>query len=589
VTNNREPAQPLPVSTSHFRPALEPRREAQVGLWKPGLVSCALLCIFVLTATTACGASHSPSSTSKNRVVFNQTVSTNLVTPAFILTGSQQMLAWSCSPGGTATLIIDMGAAGSNPSPIFKGMCALSSTSGTDTLHMLPGSYFFRFLPGGTWHITLTDIDYSMSEATAIAHKPLPPGTPTPPPFSPSMNYQTAWGPHAVTATYRMTIDATHTFVPSTVAPDGRTLLGGEWLGSGAGSVFQAGYFDLATRHFTAIGVSDSVDEIQCCMSDGRFLIAKETIAPQTAGPTVIRYWAYDLQTGRLRQLFKTGDPQNVIAVSHGLLITSSTVVNLATGTTTRLSTSFANVLAFSWPYLVYTATPTTPQSSPYRLRNLATGAERTMPSLKNSQIPYIFVGDTLIGAVVSFATSPNEFGLDLYGVSGTVSFYALDHVLSGGTQVTQLGSFTGDVAYTVTGDTLYVSVLTGQTTNSLGLLDNIGWTTLYAIDQITSGGTPPRMVASFNGDVLDLVAANGRVIACTGLMVDPTTQDQSSFAAFWDLASHTFVTFPPFTGGNTPLINVAGNDLLVAQSAGSGETVLDFDTSKLPTAPANA
>ena len=207
----------------------------KVWLWKPGLVSCAVLCIVAVDRNDRLWSEPSPSSTSQNRVVFDQTVSAMLVTPAFILTGSQQTLAWSCSPGGTASLIIYMGAAGSDPAdaqPIFKGLCALSATSGTNTLHTPPGSYFLRFLPGGSWHITLTDIDYSSDRCHRHSAKPQCHGDthPTPPPFSPSVGYQTAWGTHAATATYSMVLDSTHTFAVDAVAPDGRMLLvGGEW------------------------------------------------------------------------------------------------------------------------------------------------------------------------------------------------------------------------------------------------------------------------------------------------------------------------------------------------------------------------
>jgi hypothetical protein len=132
------------------------------------------------------------------------------------------------------------------------------------------------------------------------------------------------------------------------------------------------------------------------------------------------------------------------------------------------------------------------------------------------------------------------------------------------------------------------VSVLAGEVTDpsSLVVLKS-GWTTLYAIGQITSGVTPPQMLGTFNGNVLDIVGANNRVIACD--------------AAVWDLATHTFVTFSPVTGNsnfsiaypqqplfvgdqNGILISIAGRDLAVIQENATGEGVLLFDTSTLPT-----
>ena len=595
-------------------------------------MSCALLCISLLIATTACGSSHAPSSTSKNRVVFDQTVSSNLVTPDFILTGSQQTLAWSCNPGGTASLIIDMGAAGSNPvdaQPIFKNGCPLSAstTSGTNTLHMPPGSYFLRFLPGGSWHIILTDLDYSANAATAIARNPIPTATPdpTPPPFSPSVGYQTAWGSHAVTADYSMVLDSTHIFIPSAISPDGTILLGNEKITSSKPTfsvIFQGGYYDLATRHFTAIGVSDGGDPVQCCATDGRFLVASDQTEPGAPfGSDGIRNWAYDRKTGRLRQLGKTGDPLDMIAVTHRLLITSSSVINLVTGTTSPLSgaTPGYGDIAYSWPYLVYAERSGDGTVSAYRLRNLAASQDRQLPSLEafsnsytpkpdvNGPIAYSIAGDTLIAAVppnqTATLTNPN-------GGSGTTTFYALVHALSGGTQVTQLGSFISDggvtsdgtetsVGYTVANNTLYVSVLTGQVTDQYGNMQDVGWTTVYAIGQVESRGTAAQLVATFNGDVLNLVGANSRVIACDEGVWDSTESTWYPDPVFWDLASQTFVSFSAVTGNNNfpqnPIsegddgfvIGLAGNSLAVVQGNEASERVLFLNTSRLPATPA--
>ncbi len=606
MNNNRPPTQSMLTPERYPRPARQPQWGTQGWSWRPGPVPFAVVCTIVLIATTACGASHSPSSTSKNRVVFDQTVSANLVTPAFILTGSQQTLTWSCSPGGTASLIIYMGAVGSSPAdaqPIFKNECPLSSTSGTDTLHMPPGSYFLRFLPGGSWHIILTDIDYSASTATAIARHPIPTVTPdpTPPAFSPSVGYQSAWGAHAASAVYSMVLNSTDTFIPNAVSPDGTMLLGNEKIVSNnptASVTFQGGYYDLATRHFTAIGVSDGGDPVQCCMSDGRYLIAIDSTEPGAPfGSDGIRYWAYDLQTGLLRQLLKTGDMINVMAVSHGLLITSSTVINLATGAvspvTTSSTTSQTGVVVVTWPYVVYELLNSNGTPTAVGVRNLDTNQDRQLPSLEaftsshaaavGYQTAYSIVGDTLIAAVPSNQTATLT---NSYEGSGTTTFYALAHVLSGGTQVTQLGSFTseGSPGYTVANNTLYATVLTGQVTDQYGNMQDIGWTTLYTIGQIASGGTPPRVVGSFNGDALDIVGANARVIACAGGVWDAAMHQPDGLPVLWDLTSQTFVTFPSFPGNNFGfLVNLAGTDLAVAQNNGTTETVLFLDTSTLP------
>jgi hypothetical protein len=614
VSNNQPTIQADQAPYRHPCPARPPQQSTHVWPGKRRLASCAVLCLMLVIAPTACGSNPAPSSTPKNKVVFDQTVSANLVTSDFTLTSSHQTLAWSCDPSavqGTGLVLIYIGAAGSDPTTaqeIVKATC----NSGTDPLDIPPGSYFLRFLPDGTWHFTLTDIDYSASVATAIARNPdaMVTPTPTPPPFSPSVSYQTAWGTHAAIATYSMTLDATHTFIPSAISPDGTMLLGNERIALSSPTLsvtFQGGYYDLATRHFTAIGVSDGGDPVQCCATDGRFLIASDQTEPGAPfGSDGIRYWVYDRQTGRLRQVGKTGAPLDVIAVTNGLLITSSTVINLVTGTASPLSgaTPGYGDVAYSWPYLVYAGRSGDGTVSAYRLRNLATNQDTPLLSLEafnssytpkpdvNGPIAYTIAGDTLIAAVppnqTATLTNPN-------GGSGTTTFYALEHVLSGGTQVTELGSFTSEggitsdgsedsVGYTVANNTLYVSVLTGQVTDQSGNVLDTGWTTLYAIGQVASGGTAAQEVGTFNGDALDIVGANARVIACAGGVWDAALHQPDGLPVLWDLASQTFVTFPSFPGNNFGfLVNLAGTDLAVAQSNGTTETVLFFATSTLP------
>jgi hypothetical protein len=616
VNSNQLTTQSKPAPECYSRPALHPQRGTPVEQGKRGLASCAVLCLILMLAPSACGASHAPVSSPKNRVVIDQTVSANLVTRDFILTGSQQTLSWSCSPDGTASLIIDIGVAGSDPvnaQPIFKEGCPLGATAtgGTITLHQPPGSYFLRFLPGGSWHITLTDIDYSASAATAIARNPNAMVTPkpTPPPFSPSVGYQTAWGARAVTDTYSMVLNSTDTFIPSSLSPAGTMLLGNEKIAASspaAGNAFQAGYYDLATRHFTAIGVNDVGYPAECCATDGRFLVASDQTEPGAPfGSDGIRYWAYDLQTGRLRQLGKTGDPLAVIAVTNGLLITSSSVINLVTGTTSPLggATPGYGDVAYSWPYLVYGQRSGDGTVSAYRLRNLATNRDMPLPSLEafnssytpkpdlNGPIVYSIAGDTLIAEVPSNQTST------LTTPSSTTTFYALVHALSGGTRVTQLGSYTSEggftstgsadtVGYTVANNTLYVSVLSGQVTDQSGNVLDTGWTTLYAIGQVASGGTAAQVVATFNGDALDIVGANARVIACAGGVWDAAMNQPDGLPVLWDLTLQTFVTFPSFPGNNFGfLVNLAGADLAVAESNGTTETMLVFHTSTLSAA----
>ncbi|MGO8949800.1 MAG: hypothetical protein ACLQUY_19530 [Ktedonobacterales bacterium] len=243
--------------------------------------------------------------------------------------------------------------------------------------------------------------------------------------------------------------------------------------------------------------------------------------------------------------------------------------------------------MAITWPDLVYALLDSDGTPTAFGVHNLATNQHTLLPSLEafntghadaGSQIAYSIVGDTLIAAVPSNQTPTLA---NSYGSVGTTTFYALDHVLSGGIQVTQLGSFTseGGSGYTVADNTLYVSVLTGQVTDQLGNMLDIGWTTLYAIGQITSAGTPPQLLGTFNGDAHDIVGANGRVIACDAGVWDPTAHTVDVLPVFWDLALHAFVSLSTVTGGSyppvsvgagfeggyyDPLIGLAGNDLAV-------------------------
>jgi hypothetical protein len=99
-------------------------------------------------------------------------------------------------------------------------------------------------------------------------------------------------------------------------------------------------------------------------------------------------------------------------------------------------------------------------------------------------------------------------------------------------------------------------------------------------------------------GNALDIVGANNRLIACEGEVWDPAGQQLDDLPVFWDLATHTFVTFSPVNGNdianpqeppfvsdqNDILINLAGSNLAVIQENAAGESVLFFDTSTLPT-----
>ena len=616
MNNNRPPIRTIPAPGRCPRSARPLQRGTPVWPGKRGLLSCAVLCLVLVIAPSACGSSHASSRTPKNRVVFDQTVSANLVTPDFTLTGSHQTLAWTCDPAalhGTGFMIIFIGAAGSDPATAqelagLKGAC----NTGTDTLQIPPGSYFLKFAPDGSWHITLTDIDYSPSVATAIARGILPIKTPNGThPLSPSMGYQTAWGPHVATGTYSLTLDATHTFIASAVSPDGTMLLGNERINSGPGaSTYQAGYFNLATRVFTPIGVSQSEVPVECCSTDGRFLVADNTdCLGCTGGPLHELYWVYDLDTRQLRLVAKGSAYQGIenIWLTHGLLILQTgvgfLVANLPAGSLAPLTPSstatgeIVQVDDFVWPYLLYEVTPTsnagdpaTPPPSTIRVYNFSTHQNTHLSSLEafRATIPgqseaYTIGGDTLYVTVFSGQTF-DSLG-DLVN-AGKTAIYVLPHVLSGGTGRQLLATFKDQTNDFISGDTLYVTVASDETYHG-GAVVNPGVTTLYALSHVLSGDSQPQVLATLSGTVGSIVGANTRAIAFFGEQLDSTTGQELYFQAVWDLALHALVTFPTLTGIMVGFsISLTGTDLAVEQGNQSDESVLFFDTSTLPTTP---
>ncbi len=514
-------------------------------------------------------------------------------------------------------MLIFIGAAGSDPATAqqlyaLKGSC----NSGTDALQIPPGSYFLKFAPDGAWHITLTDIDYSPSVATAIARGHFPPKTPNPTPaLSQSMGYQTAWGPQAATGRYSMTLDATHSFIANGVSPDGTILVGIEKIAASNTTppTYQAGYYDLATHHFTSIGVSDGVTPTGCYMTDGRFVIAEDSDVPGPGFPGIElheRYWAYDLQTGQLRLVVSAERYGGFTGtwLSHGLLILQSgvgfLVANLAAGTLAPLtpsSTATGETVQeddFVWPYLLYEVTPTpsggepsTPPPSTIHVYNFSTHQDTRLSSLEafrgsfpsGESVGYTMAGDTLFANVIS---SPTYDSLGNPLNAGSTALYVLPHVLSGGTQRQLLTTFKGTADDFIAGDTLYVTVNTGYSFHE-GVLVNPGVTTLYALADVLSGGSQPQLLATLPGSTGSIVGANSRVIAFFGELEDSTTGQEDYFQAVWDLALDALVTFPTLTGNMVGFsINLTGNDLAVEQGDETDETVLSFDTSTLPTIP---
>lgn len=213
-----------------------------------------------------------------------------------------------------------------------------------------------------------------------------------------------AWGANAATRILDTKIDATHTFRASSISPDGKMLLGYRTLIQPAdGAQAQSGYFDIATRHFTAIGIAQpALTPPNCCQTDGRYLLATLDTSPgATCGLCHRIYYSYDMDTGQLWQIAKGGDYGMVqrLAIDHGIVMLSTGQgiyqANLAAHTVTPVQlpggdSSSAVVESFTWPYLVYTVASAT------HAYDLATRADVALPQFDKLHAGGVTTGDTL-------------------------------------------------------------------------------------------------------------------------------------------------------------------------------------------------
>lgn len=329
---------------------------------------------------------------------------------------------------------------------LWSGLGALGSVAALLLLFV----YVFNTLPGphpprpaGTAPVAYTaSVFADTSVATAI-----PSATVAPTAFSPIVSAQTAWG--APTSTKALTIqaDATHVFLGSGVMPDGRTLFGNMLPVTSDGQLAQTasaqtGLFDSVTRKFTAIGLSSlSEQPANCCMTDGRFVIASDYTEPgATCGVCHIRYWSYDSEAGTLWKVAVGSQFESIIGadVSHGLLVFSTfegiQVANLVTHTIAPLAGAPASssepILAFSWPYLVYSIAQTNSAST--RIRNMQTGQERTI-SVPGPVGPMAIAADALFSSVTSSDNSET-------------TVYEMDHFDVSGARWNAIGRYPGDI-----------------------------------------------------------------------------------------------------------------------------------------------
>ncbi|MBF6589560.1 MAG: hypothetical protein IVW57_03380 [Ktedonobacterales bacterium] len=364
--------------------------------------------------------------------------------------------------------------------------------------------------------------------------QPTTSSSPTSTPSSIPLSVAQAWGTQAATGTLSTQLDATHTFQATSITPDGRTLLGIEYIPSGTagrmGSA-SAGALDIATKRFTAFGVSQVANYApRCCATDGRYAIVADSTAPgATCGVCHDRYWSYDLLTRQLRQVAGGDAYQGILgsALDHGLLFLSTgmgiQVADLQANTIVPFAgTATARVLAYTWPYVVYTPASASNSSMTIRVRDLTTNAESTLPRLS--------------------------------------ALYA--------------SAADGSVGLTITGDTLFALVTRGTGQGGSDLLE---------LDHLTAPDAQPYLLVHAPTDLGILASANARLVILNG-----------GLALAWDRVERAFVQVSGVTNtggsGDGARAALVGNQLAVIEpapppnAAFAPQQVTLYNTAQLPT-----
>jgi hypothetical protein len=418
------------------------------------------------------------------------------------------------------------------------------------------------------------------------------PSASSPPPFRPMISITQAWGPNAATATFSTQLDATHYMPSFGLAPDGRSLDG--YLLTQvpparlATTPAEAGVLDIASHHFTPIGVASlpkcpgtscqdtgsAIYYLNCCQTDGRFLIVQSTGYP---GPDCGGcLYAYDQRTGRLDKIIPAMQYQGVSIslLDRGVLVARTglglVLVDLATRAIKRLSgtTGDTELDAFSWPYLVYGAPDgaqhTTTISTPLQVYNVATGASTALPQVTGAIL-------TLIGATLYYVATPsNPDGTS----AGPATLNVLDNLATPGAQTRTLVTLpavqgaSAPQSLGVAGGALFYTVRAFPISQG-GCQPGRNHpcptatpapppvTTLYEIDNPLASAPTVHAVAAYAADLGDVAVANARLVVLTG--------------AVWDRAEGRFVALGtlPVPGSAAPASRqeATGNLLMVAHS----------------------
>jgi hypothetical protein len=448
--------------------------------------------------------------------------------------------------------------------------------------------------------------------APSGAHRVASPAPTAPPPFRPMISIAQAWGPNAASATFSTQLDATHYMPSFGLAPDGRSLDGYDLTqvppARLASTPAEAGVLDIASHHFTPIGVASlpkcpgtscqdtgsAIYYLNCCQTDGRFLIVQSTGYP---GPSCGGcLYAYDQQTGRLDEVIPATQYQGVSIslLDRGILVARTglglVLVDLATRAIKRLSgtTVDTDLDAFSWPYVVYgapgEAQHTTTTSTPLQVYNVATGASTALPLVTGAIL-------TLTDATLYYVDTPaNPDGTS----AGPATLNALDNLATAGAQPRTLVTLpavqgaSAPQSLGVAGDVLFYTVRAFPISQSGCQLGRNHLcptatpgpppvTTLYEIEHPLSSAPTVRAVAAYAADLGDVALANARLVVLGG--------------AVWDRAEGRFValgTLPvPGSGASPSRQEATGNFLMVAhpltQDWQSPFQVSIYDAARLP------
>jgi len=408
------------------------------------------------------------------------------------------------------------------------------------------------------------------------------------PPYRSMVSITQAWGSKAAIATFSTQLDATHYMPSFSLAPDGQSLYGYTLRPVTRANIAtvpaEAGVLDIASHRFTPIGVASlpkcvgtSCQDtgsasyyIDCCHTDGRFLIAQSTGYP---GPDCGGcLYSYDQRTGSLYQVIPARQYQGVsnYLLDRGVLAAGTglgiVIADLAGRTVKRLpgTNSDTQLDAFSWPYVVY-GTPggaqdTTVTITPLRVYDLVTGATTALPQVTGSIL-------ALTDASLYYVATPGGAS------AGATTLNELDHLAAPGARPRVLatlpsGSNTSvPQSLGISGDALFFTVRSGLPSSG-GCFPGMGnvcpkatpapppVTALYEVDNHLSASPDVHAVAAYAADLGDVAVANARLIVLT--------------AAAWDRAEGRFVALgisPPGSDARPSLQDAAGNFLMVAHS----------------------